>query len=104
MEKLIQTIEENMDNSEFSIEDLASEVGLNRTTMFYKVKGLTGKSPVEFVRDIRLKRSAQLITDSQLLIKEIAFMTGFQDLKYFGKCFKKKYEMTPMEYRKNNLK
>ncbi len=103
MEKLIRTIEENMDNSEFSIEDLASEVGLNRTTMFYKVKGLTGKSPVEFVRDIRLKRSAQLITDSQLLIKEIAFMTGFQDLKYFGKCFKKKYEMTPMEYRKNNM-
>ncbi len=104
MEKLIRTIEENMDNSEFSIEDLASEVGLNRTTMFYKVKGLTGKSPVEFVRDIRLKRSAQLITDSQLLIKEIAFITGFQDLKYFGKCFKKKFEMTPMEYRKNNLK
>ncbi|MCW3786421.1 hybrid sensor histidine kinase/response regulator transcription factor [Plebeiibacterium sediminum] len=103
MEKLIQTIEENIDNTEFSIEDLAGEVGLNRTTMLNKVKGLTGKSPVEFVRDIRLKRSAQLITDTQLLIKEIAFMTGFQDLKYFGKCFKKKYEMTPMEYRRNNV-
>lgn len=104
MEKIIHIIEQNMDNGEFSVEDLASHIGLNRTTMFYKIKGLTGFSPVEFVRDFRLKRAAQMITDSQLLIKEIAFMTGFQDLKYFGKCFKKKYEMTPMEYRKSNLK
>ncbi len=103
MEKLIHIIEQNMDNNDFSIEDLTSKIGLNRTTLFYKLKSLTGMSAVEFVRDIRLKRAAQLITDTQLLIKEIAFMTGFQDLKYFGKCFKKKYEMTPMEYRKNNL-
>ncbi len=104
MAKVIRVIEENIDNNEFSIEDLASKIGLNRTTLFYKIKSLTGLSPVEFVRDTRLKRAAQLIKDSQLLIKEIAYMTGFQDLKYFGKCFKNKYEMTPIEYRKSNLK
>ncbi|HKJ43689.1 MAG TPA: response regulator, partial [Sunxiuqinia sp.] len=100
MEKVLQITEENMDNSDFSVEELATAVGLNRTTMFYKIKSLTGYSPVEFIRDIRLKRAAQLITDSQLLIKEISYMTGFSDLKYFGKCFKTKYGMTPMEYRK----
>ncbi len=104
MENIILAIEKNMDNSNFSVEDLASAIGLNRTTMFYKIKSLAGQSPVEFIRDIRLKRAAQLVSESQLLIKEIAFMTGFQDIKYFGKCFKNKYEMTPMEYRKSNLK
>ncbi len=104
MEKIMLIIEQNIDNSDFSVENLTTEIGLNRTTMFYKIKSLTGQSPVEFIRDIRLKRAAQLIKESQLLIKEIAFMTGFQDIKYFGKCFKKKFEMTPMEYRKNHLK
>ncbi|MDO8928527.1 MAG: response regulator, partial [Bacteroidota bacterium] len=100
MEKALQSIEKNMDNSEFTVEGLAAAAGINRTTMFYKIKSLTGFSPVEFILDIRMKRAAQLIIDSQLLIKEVSYMTGFSDLKYFGKCFKRKYGMTPMEYRK----
>lgn len=103
MLKVIQTIEENIDNNDFSVEDLGSFVGLNRTTFYYKIKSLTGYSPVEFIRDIRIKRAAQLIATSQLLIKEIAYMTGFSDIKYFNKSFKKKYGVTPMEYRKQNI-
>lgn len=102
MLKVIQTIEENMDNNSFSVEDLGLFVGLNRTTFYYKIKSLTGYSPVEFIRDIRIKRAAQLITTNQLLIKEIAYMTGFSDIKYFNKTFKKKYGISPMEYRKQN--
>lgn len=102
MKEVMKIIEQNMDNNNFSVEDLGTLVGLNRTTFFYKIKSLTGHSPVEFIRDIRLKRAAQLITDSQLLIKEIAYMTGFSDMKYFSKSFKKKYELTPLEYRKQN--
>lgn len=102
MLKVIQTIEQNIDNNDFSVEDLGLFVGLNRTTFYYKIKSLTGFSPVEFIRDIRLKRAAQLITTNQLLIKEIAYMTGFSDIKYFNKSFKKKYGITPMEYRKQN--
>lgn len=104
MIKVIQTIEENIDNNDFSVEDLGSLTGLNRTTFYYKIKSLTGYSPVEFIRDIRIKRAAQLITNSQLLIKEIAYMTGFSDIKYFTKTFKKKYGMTPIEYRKQHIK
>lgn len=102
MKEVMKIIEQNMDNNNFSVEDLGTLVGLNRTTFFYKIKSLTGYSPVEFIRDIRLKRAAQLIIGSQLLIKEIAYMSGFSDMKYFSKSFKNKYEVTPLEYRKQN--
>ncbi|MBW1655634.1 hybrid sensor histidine kinase/response regulator transcription factor [Flavobacterium quisquiliarum] len=102
MRKIMDCIEENIDNNEFSVEILGSTVGLNRTTLYYKIKSLTGYSPVEFIRDIRIKRAAQLLSDSQLLIKEIADMTGFSDMKYFTKSFKNKYGDTPTEYRQKH--
>ena len=102
MQKIMQIMEENIDNNDFSVEDLGSTVGLNRTSFYYKIKSLTGHTPVEFIRDIRIKRAAQLLINSQLLIKEIAYMTGFSDIKYFNKSFKNKYGLTPGEYRKEN--
>ncbi|WNH09401.1 helix-turn-helix domain-containing protein [Thalassobellus suaedae] len=102
MKKVMLVIEENIDNNNFSVEELGSNVGLNRTTFGNKIKSLTGYTPVEFIRDIRIKRASQLIVGSQLLIKEIAFMTGFSDMKYFTKSFKNKYGVTPTEYRKQN--
>ena len=102
MKKVMIAVEQNIDNNNFSIEELGSTVGLNRTTFCNKIKSLTGYTPVEFIKDIRIKRAAQLISSSQLLIKEIAFMTGFLDMKYFSKSFKNKYGVTPMEYRKQN--
>ena len=89
-----------MDNSDFTVEDLGHAVGMSRSSFFNKVKGLTGLSPVEFIRDIRLKRAAQLLTTGELLIKEVAYMTGFTDSRYFGECFKNKYGMTPAEFKK----
>jgi signal transduction histidine kinase/DNA-binding response OmpR family regulator/ligand-binding sensor domain-containing protein len=102
MKKVMLIIEQNINNNNFSVEELGLTVGLNRTTFGNKIKSLTGFTPVEFIRDVRIKRAAQLIVSSQLLIKEIAFMTGFSDMKYFSKSFKKKYGVTPMEYRKEN--
>lgn len=102
MQKVMQVIEENIDNNGFSVEDLGTIIGLNRTSFNNKIKSLTGFTPVEFIRDIRIKRAAQLLTNSQLLIKEIAYMTGFSDIKYFTKSFKNKYGSTPSEYRQKN--
>lgn len=99
MEKVMTIIEGNMENVNFTVEELALTVGINRTTFQNKIKSLTGFSPVEFIRDIRLKRAAQLIAETSLLIKEISYMTGFTDTRYFGKCFKVKYGVTPLEYR-----
>nr|WP_288834379.1 hybrid sensor histidine kinase/response regulator transcription factor [uncultured Flavobacterium sp.] len=99
MEKIMFTIEEHIDNNDFTVEDLGIIVGLNRTTLFYKIKSLTGFSPVEFIREVRIKRAAQLLINTELLIKEISYMTGFIDIKYFAKTFKNKYELTPSKYR-----
>ena len=103
MKKVMLAIEQNIDNNSFSVKELGSTIGLNRTTFGNKIKSLTGYTPVEFIRDIRLKRAEQLIISSQLLIKEIAFMTGFLDMKYFSKSFKNKYRVTPIDYRKKNM-
>lgn len=102
MVKVMEIIEQNIDNNTFSVETLGLEVGLNRTSFYYKIKSLTGYTPVEFIRDIRIKRAAQLAANSQLLIKEIAYSTGFSDMKYFTKSFKAKFGLTPTEYRKQN--
>ncbi|MBD0833392.1 hybrid sensor histidine kinase/response regulator transcription factor [Aestuariibaculum sediminum] len=100
MKKVMHSIEKNIDNNNFTVEELGAIVGINRTTFGNKIKSLTGFTPVEFIKDVRLKRAEQLIVNTQLLIKEIASMSGFVDMKYFGKSFKKKYGVTPMEYRK----
>lgn len=99
MEKVMSIIEANIDKVNFTVEELIAKIGINRTTFQNKTKSLTGFSPVEFIRDIRLKRSEQLIVESALLIKEIAYMTGFTDTRYFSKCFRTKYGLSPLEYR-----
>lgn len=101
-EKLVQKalccVEQNMDNTEFSVEQLASDIGMTRMSLYRKLQSLTGQSPVEFIRSIRLKRAAQLLKDTDLTIKEIADMTGFNITRYFTKCFKEMFDMLPSEY------
>ena len=95
-------IEQHIGNSDFVIEDIAIEIGMSRTVFFKKLKGLTGLAPVEYVRDILLQHAAELLENEDFMIKEVAHMIGMSDPKYFSKCFKKKYNMTPGEYRKLN--
>ena len=99
MSKIMEKIEQNMDNSEFTIDELVSTVAMSRTIFFKKIKSLTGLAPVEFIRDVRIQRAAQLISTMQGPIKEVVYMIGMSDPKYFGKCFKKKYGVSPMEYK-----
>lgn len=99
MKEVIKIIEENMDNSDFSVEDLSTSVGMSRSVFFNKIKSLTGFAPLEFIRDIKMKRAAQLLSSGEFMVKEVSFMIGISDTKYFGKCFKTKYGMTPQEYK-----
>jgi signal transduction histidine kinase/ligand-binding sensor domain-containing protein/DNA-binding NarL/FixJ family response regulator len=95
IKNVIGTIEENMQNTGFNIESIASAVGMGRTTFFKKLKSLTGMAPIEFLRDMKLKRGYQLIETGEFTISEIAFKLGFSDAGYFTKCFKEKYNTTP---------
>ncbi|MCQ2334690.1 MAG: response regulator [Paludibacteraceae bacterium] len=99
---LLEFMEKNMDNNELSVEDLVHEMALGRTVFFNKLKGLTGLSPVEYIRDVRIKRSAELLLDEKYNITEVAYMVGMNDARYFSKCFKTAFGATPTEYRKQN--
>lgn len=98
IEKIHQVIEENLDNSDFNIDTIASNIGLSRSAFFKKLKSLTGFAPVDLVKEIRLNKSIELIKNSDMSISEIAFAVGFKDSGYFSKCFRKKYDQTPREY------
>lgn len=98
LEKIHQVIEENMDNSDFNIDTIASGIGLSRSAFFKKLKSLTGLAPVDLVKEIRLNKSIEMIKHTDLSISEIAFAVGFKDSGYYSKCFRKKYDQTPREY------
>jgi AraC-like DNA-binding protein len=93
-------VEANMAKPEFSVEELSRELGMSRVHLYKKLLALTGKSPIEFIRIIRLQRAAQLLEKSQLTVSEIAYQVGFNNPKYFSKYFKDHYNMLPSAYPK----
>ena len=95
LEKIHQVIEENMDDSDFNIDTIASGIGLSRSAFFKKLKSLTGLAPVDLVKEIRLNKSIELIKNTDLSVSEIAFAVGFKDSGYYSKCFRKKYNQSP---------
>jgi AraC-like DNA-binding protein len=97
LKDVIKIIEDNIADSDFNVEKIASAVSLGRTTFFKKLKGLTGFAPVEFMKEMKLKRGYQLLETSEYTVSEIAYMLGFSDAGYFTKCFKEKYHTTPTE-------
>ena len=99
MQKLVQLMNENLDNFDLNINFLASEVGMSRTVFFNKLKSLTGFSPVEFVREVRFERAAEYIRETPLTFSEISYKVGIDDPRYFSRCFKQKFGKTPSEYR-----
>lgn len=101
LKKAMSIVEDNMMNTEFSVEMLVSEMGMSRSNLYLKLKEITGLSSSEFIRSVRLKRAVQLIKKSDMSVKEIMYMTGFNTASYFSKCFKKQYGMVPSEYVKS---
>lgn len=97
IEKAIRIVEENMDNSEFSVEDLSVQVGISRSGLYKKLMSITGKSPLEFMRILRLKRGKQLLEKGQLSISQIAYQVGLSP-KQFAKYFKEEFGYLPSEY------
>lgn len=99
MHELVEFLNRNIDNSELLVDDLVSNFHMSRTVFFKKLKVLTGLSPVEFIREIRIKCAAELIKEDEYNMAQVAYMVGFNDPHYFSKCFKQVYNMTPTEYR-----
>ena len=102
MERLIKVIEANMSNAEFTVAQLATEVGMSQTILNRKLKALIGETANVFIRTIRLKRAAQLLKLDRLSVSDIVYEVGFNDMKYFRECFRKQFDTTPTEYVKKS--
>lgn len=100
LKKAMEHIERNMDNCDYNVESFVSDMAIGRTLLYQKINDITGMSIKEFIMDIRLKRSAQLLKESDLTISEISDLTGFVNPKYFSVCFKRHFELTPSEFKK----
>ena len=103
MQQVMQVMEEQMENSELTVDEFAQLLNLGRSAFYQKLKSIIGLSPVDFIREIRIKRAVQLIDSGEYNFSQVAYMTGFNDPKYFGKCFKRRMGMTPSEYKENKL-
>ena len=103
VQKALNFVEKNMDNTDYSVEDLSQDIGLSRVHLYRKLQSITGQTPSDFIRSIRLKRAAQLLQSSQLNVSEIAYAVGFNTPKYFTKYFREEFGMTPSQYRTENI-
>ena len=100
MTNIVGIIEQNFSNPEFNVEKMVDISAYSRTVFYNKLKGLTGLSPVDFLRQTRLKMASEILVKTGRGVSETAFMSGFNDVKYFSKCFKQMFGMTPAEYKK----
>ena len=102
MEKIMKTINENISNPNLNVETLAEQVGLSRVHIYRKLKELTNLSARDFIKNIRLKQSAELLIQKNLSISDVAYATGFTTLSHFSSSFKELYGVSPTEFRLNN--
>ena len=102
IEKIHDIIEKNIENAEFSMDGFAQELGMGRTVFFKKVKGITGHSPNEYLRIIRMKKAAEMLLNTGLNVSEVSYRIGINDPFYFSKCFKTQFGKSPSLYQKEN--
>ncbi|MFI5139759.1 MAG: two-component regulator propeller domain-containing protein, partial [Sphingobacteriales bacterium] len=95
---IVEFIEQNISNDNLSVEELSRHVNMSRGTLYKKLLTLTGKSPVEFIRSIRLKKAVYLLENSQKSISQISYEVGFNEPRYFTKVFKNEYNILPSDY------
>lgn len=95
LDKLNQIIDRNIDNPQFSVDEFAAAMKLGRTLFFKKIKGLTGYSPNEYIRLVRVKKASELLNTGDYTIAEVAYKVGMNDPFYFSKCFKAQFGVPP---------
>jgi signal transduction histidine kinase/ligand-binding sensor domain-containing protein/DNA-binding response OmpR family regulator len=100
--QVLALIEQNISNPEFSVEEMSRELFLSRVALYKKVLAFTGKTPVELIRSIRLKRAVQLLEKNQFTVAEIAYEVGFNDPKYFSRHFKAEFGILPSAYQRSS--
>lgn len=103
MKEVVSFIEKNLDNPQLSVEDIQDALKVSRWHLLSKVKVLVGMTPNELIRETRLSTAAQLIKSGNYSMMQITYMIGMTDSRYFSRCFKQKYGVTPTEYKESAL-
>jgi signal transduction histidine kinase/ligand-binding sensor domain-containing protein/DNA-binding response OmpR family regulator len=98
MERVMEIITDNLSDERFDVRQFSHEIGISGTQVRRKMNALTGQSPNQFIRSQRLKEAARLIREEQQTVSEAAYLTGFNSLSYFSKCFKEEFGKLPSEY------
>ncbi|MET0464264.1 MAG: two-component regulator propeller domain-containing protein [Chitinophagaceae bacterium] len=102
LEHLLQIINADLTNCDLDASDLESAMAMSRMQLYRKIKTISGMTPAEFIRTIRLQKAAALLETTKLTVSEIFYQTGFNNQSYFFREFKKKYQTSPNEYRNAN--
>lgn len=100
MNKCTEIIMNNIEDTEFSVNTLAQELVMSRTSVFTKIKGIIGMTPNDFIKITRLKKACQMMVEGEYRVTEIGFLVGFSSSSYFAKCFQKQFGMLPTEFLK----
>ena len=98
LEDMEKAIEENITNPELNVAFLASQLGMSRSSLFNKIRGLADVTPNEMIQLVKLKRGARLLKEGQYRISEVSYMCGFSSPSYFAKCFQKQFGVKPMDF------
>jgi len=100
VENLTKIVEEQLTNPEFTADDFASMMSLGRTIFYRKVRGVTGYTPKEYLRIMRMKKAAELLSTKKYTVSEVTYMVGINDPFYFSRCFKAQFGISPSSYQK----
>jgi signal transduction histidine kinase/DNA-binding response OmpR family regulator/ligand-binding sensor domain-containing protein len=103
LDEALRHVNSNLKNPEYSVEKFSDDMNMDRTGLYRKLVALTGLSPTGFIRTIRLKKAADMLTSTSVPITEIAEESGFSSVSYFTKCFHEAYSKTPSQYRAENI-
>ncbi len=98
LNKIMLYLEDNLTNPKLSVEELSRQVGMSRSSLYSKLLEITGQTPVEYIRSVKLDKAAVLLEKSDMYVSEVAYTVGFATPKYFAKSFKEKFGMLPSEY------
>ncbi|WP_152541640.1 hybrid sensor histidine kinase/response regulator transcription factor [Saccharicrinis fermentans] len=98
LKQIVACIENFMTDSELNVEKICKETGVSHSTLYRKVKNLTGQNVNELIRTVRVRRAAQLLATKKFSVAEVMYETGFSNHSYFSKCFRKLYKVSPKEY------
>lgn len=92
-------VEQQLENAQFTVDEFASIMGLGRTVFYRKVRGVTGYSPNEYIRIVRMKKAAELLLENRYTVSEVSYKVGINDPFYFSKCFKHHFGVSPSAYK-----